>query len=240
MKNRERLTPGTVIGYLRVSTPGQVREGVSLDAQKGAIEAWARVHAPSRPLVFAADEGVSGFRTANRPGFIAAREAVLKCRGVLVVYSLSRLARSTKDALETVDRLQKAGAGLVSLSEAIDTTTAAGKMALTMLAAFAQFERDAASERTKSALAHLRAQGRRLGRHLAFGYDLHADGRRLVENANEQASIVLMLQLRAGGASLRAIARALQERSIRTKQGRSTWTASAVADVLRRSGKRAA
>ncbi len=60
------------------------------------------------------------------------------CGGVLVVYSLSRLARNTTETLELGERLAKAGADLVSLSEKIDTTSAAGKMVFRMLAARAQ------------------------------------------------------------------------------------------------------
>lgn len=67
---------------------------------------------------------------------------------------MSRLARSTRDAITTSERLDKAGAALVSLSEKIDTTTAAGKMVFRMLAVLAEFERDQISERTTTAMQH--------------------------------------------------------------------------------------
>src|SRR6266581_6504849 len=83
--------------------------------------------------------------------------------GVLVVYSLSRLARNTTETLELGERLAKAGADLVSLSEKIDTTSAAGKMVFRMLAVLAEFERDQISERTRVAMQHMRCEGKRVG-----------------------------------------------------------------------------
>lgn len=92
------------------------------------------------------DAGLSGKRADNRPELQKALDAVTKCSGVLLVYSLSRLARSTKDTLAISDRLEKADADLVSLSERIDTTSAAGKMVFRMLAVLAEFERDLVSD----------------------------------------------------------------------------------------------
>jgi DNA invertase Pin-like site-specific DNA recombinase len=89
-----------------------------------------------------ADEGLSGHSMEKRAGLQAAVDAVCRCGGVLVVYSLSRLARNTRETLELGERLSKAGADLVSLSEKIDTTSAAGKMVFRMLAVLAEFERD--------------------------------------------------------------------------------------------------
>lgn len=89
---------------------------------------------------------------------------------MLVVYSLSRLARSTTDAIAISERLAKSGADLVSLSEWIDTTSASGKMVFRMLAVLAESERDLVSERTKTAMAHLRRKKNVLavGSHLAL------------------------------------------------------------------------
>jgi DNA invertase Pin-like site-specific DNA recombinase len=91
-------------------------------------------------------KGLSGTK-ADRPGLAAALSAV--CKGdALVVYSLSRLARSTAHTLQVSDYLEWVGADLVSLSEKIDTTSASGKMVFRLLAVLAEFERDLISERT--------------------------------------------------------------------------------------------
>ncbi len=153
----------------------------------------------------------------------------------LVFYSLSRLARSTKEAIAIAERLDKAGANLVSLSEKIDTTTAAGKMVFRMLAVLAEFERDLVSERTTAALAVKRSNGQRISRHIPFGFDLEGDGTTLVENEAEQAVILEIRAMRQAGQTLKQIAAALTDRKVPTKTGKSaTWTHQSVARILAR------
>ena len=82
----------------------------------------------------------------------------------LVIDSFSRLSRSTKHLLDTVEELNKRGINLVSLKESLDTTTATGKLMLTMLSALSQFERDIIVERTREGLKAARARGRMGGR----------------------------------------------------------------------------
>lgn len=146
-----------VIGYVRVSTDEQVREGLSLEAQKSKIEAWA--HAMDfKLIVLEEDAGISGKSIAAREGLKRALELACSKKAALVVYSLSRLSRSTRDTLMVADRLDKAGADLISLSERIDTTTAAGKMVFRMLAVLNEFERDQISERTSAILQHKKSK----------------------------------------------------------------------------------
>jgi DNA invertase Pin-like site-specific DNA recombinase len=83
---------------------------------------------------------------------------------VVVVWKLDRLSRSLKDLLLILERIEKAGAGFKSLTEAINTTLPAGRMMMQMLGAFAEFEREMIRERTRSGLRHAREQGRRSGR----------------------------------------------------------------------------
>jgi DNA invertase Pin-like site-specific DNA recombinase len=129
------------VGYVRVSTNRQATDGVSVEAQRDRIVGWCSANGYGVAQVYV-DAGMSGGRADNRPGLQAALARACRTKGVLVSYSLSRLARSTKDALAISERLASAGADLVSLSERIDTTTAAGKMVFRMLAVLAEFERD--------------------------------------------------------------------------------------------------
>jgi site-specific DNA recombinase len=152
---------------------------------------------------------------------------------VLVVYSLSRLARSTRDAIDIADRLGKAGADLVSLTERIDTTTAAGKMVFRMLAVLAEFERDLVSERTAAALAHKRYKGERVG-DIPYGWRLADDEVTLIPLESEQAAIQRIKAMRDRGCSYRAIAEELTRRGVPTKKGNSRWTHQAVASILKR------
>lgn len=222
------------IGYVRVSTSRQASEGVSLDAQEARIRAWAA----SQGLDVAAvhvDAGLSGGRASNRPGLQAALSDACRRKAPLVVYSLSRMARSTRDALTIAERLDKAGADLVSLSEAIDTTTAAGKMVFRMLAVLAEFERDLCSERTTSALAFKRRQGLRISGKIPYGCRL--DAGQLVAVEEGQAAIRLMVSLRDAGLSLRGIAAELERRQIHRQNGAHVWSPSVVLMVLRRAAK---
>ncbi len=224
-----------VVGYVRVSTELQATEGVSLDAQQGRIEAWCRANGGELAEGdLHVDAGISGKRADNRPGLQAALGAVAERPGAaLVVYSLSRLARSTKDTIAIAERLEKAGADLVSLSEKIDTTTAAGKMVFRMLAVLAEFERDLVSERTKGAVAHKRSKGERIGQ-VPYGQSLDADGRTVRADPAALEVIASMRRWKAEGLSLRGIAGRLTVQGTPTANGRTAWTHKTVAGILGR------
>lgn len=83
---------------------------------------------------------------------------------MFVVWKLDRLSRSLRDLLFTLEAITVAGAGFRSVTEAIDTTTAPGRLMTQMLGAFAEFERAMIRERTMNGLAHARKAGRHLGR----------------------------------------------------------------------------
>lgn len=219
------------VGYVRVSTEGQAQEGISLEAQRSRIEAYCL--ASGFQLVgLHVDAGLSGGRADNRPALQAALVETCTQHAVLVVYSLSRLARSTKDAILISERLAKSGADFVSLSEKIDTTSATGKMVFRLLAVLAEFERDLISERTRNAMRHLRSQGKRISGRIPFGFRLADNGIDLESNPKEQQAIQMIETLRAQGHSLRSIATALTTKGIHTKT-RTAWTAEAIRGILR-------
>ncbi len=220
------------IGYIRVSTIGQAEEGVSLEAQAARIRAWCETNDYDLRELHK-DAGLSAKRTKNRKGLNAALEAVCRCRGALVVYSLSRVARSIKHAIEIAERLHKAGADLVSLTESLDTTTAAGRMMFHMLALLAEFERDLISERTIAALAHKKRKGERVGT-IPYGWRVAADEIALLPVEAEQAVIREILAMRSEGRSYRSIAGELTSRRVPTKEGGPAWTHQSVASILRR------
>lgn len=83
---------------------------------------------------------------------------------VVIVWKLDRLSRSLKDLLHIIEKIEAAGAGFRSITEAIDTTTPAGRMMMQMVGSFAEFERAMIRERTKAGLATAREQGRIGGR----------------------------------------------------------------------------
>lgn len=222
----------TAVAYVRVSTEDQANEGVSLEAQQTKLAAWCVVN-DCELLATHTDAGLSGGRADNRPALQAAIEQACKTKSVLVVYSLSRLARSTKDTIAIGEKLDKAGADLVSLSEKIDTTSAAGKMIFRMLAVMAEFERDQVSERTSMAMAHKKSKGERVGT-VPYGFDLAADGVTLVRNEAEQQVIEVIQAMRAQGLSYRKIAAKLESRQILTKAGEAKWRHTTIKSILDR------
>ncbi len=88
----------------------------------------------------------------------------LRAGDTIVVWKLDRLSRSLKDVLHIMERIAKANAGFKSLTESVDTTTAAGRMMMHMVGAFAEFERAMIRERTRAGLVSARAEGRIGGR----------------------------------------------------------------------------
>jgi site-specific DNA recombinase len=221
------------IAYLRVSTEAQATEGVSLEAQREKVAAWCMLNDFHLAEVYV-DAGISGKRADNRPELQAALDHVCRVGGVLVVYSLSRLARSTRDTISISERLEKAEADLVSLSEKIDTTTAAGRMVFRMLAVLAEFERDQLAERVTMAMDHKRRKNERISRRIPYGFTLADDGVKLIPDATEQATLQTIRDLRAAGATIKAIADHLNRNSIPTKEG-NPWALSTVHNLLSKS-----
>jgi site-specific DNA recombinase len=218
----------SAIGYVRVSTQGQAEEGVSLAAQKARIAAWCAANDYELVAVYE-DAGISGASMAGREGLRAALAATGKGMA-LVAYSMSRLARSTRDMLDVADRLERQGADLVSLTERIDTTSAAGRMVYRMLAVLSEFERDLVGERTKAALAHKRAKGQKYGP-VPFGF-AEVEGR-LVEVKREALAVAEILRLRGRGMAYARIAEHLNTEGIQGKQG-GRWHASTVRYLINR------
>ena len=190
------------IGYVRVSTDAQAPEGVSLAAQRARIRAWAASRG-SKLVAIHADEGISGKRADNRPGLQAALEDACRAKGVLVAHDLTRLARSTRDAIDIADRLRRAGAQLCLTSGDIDTTTPSGEFVFTLFAALGQLERRQTAERT-----------------------------RLARVPKERRTVALMQRLRANGWSYVCIAAELDRRGIKARYRRK-WNWSSVRAALR-------
>jgi DNA invertase Pin-like site-specific DNA recombinase len=149
---REMEIGKMIIGYARVSTDGQ-----SVDAQQSALSA------AGAERVFA--EKVSGVISDRKA--LAKAIAALGAGDVLVVTRLDRLARSTRDLLNVLDAVAKAGAGFRSLADAwADTTTPHGRLMLTVLGGLAEFERELIRARTDEGRKRAQARGVRFGRKL--------------------------------------------------------------------------
>lgn len=210
---RGKVGPKPVVAYIRVSTEKQETEGVSLEAQLERLKAWCAMHGRELHSHWT-DAGLSGGRADNRPALQEALSQVCALRGVLVVYSLTRLARSTRDMLDIAARLEDAGADLVSLSESIDSTTAAGRMMFRMLAVLGEFERDLVAERTKMAMAHKRAKGEYCGGGAPYGYWMSPGSGQLVTLPEEQRTIQAIREMASQGMKPPTIAALLRREGV--------------------------
>jgi len=233
MAGRQSASDGPrAVAYVRVSTEEQAIGGVSLDAQRASARKYCDLHGLRLDHIFA-DEGISGKRADNRPELQEAIRAACSARGILVVHSLSRLARSTRDAIDIADQLAKASADLVSVSEKIDTTNGMGRFFFTTIAALAQLERDLISERTAAAMAHKRSCRERVSHQIPLGYDLAEDGVRLVVNKGEQRVLRRIRKLHGDGLSSRKIIERLERAGHQPKNG-GRWHPKVVIEICQR------
>jgi DNA invertase Pin-like site-specific DNA recombinase len=138
-----------LIGYARESTRDQ-KAHLQLDALREA----------GCQKIF--EETASGARR-DRPGLNAALE-FMRAGDTLVVWKLDRLARSTRQLLETVELLSKQQMGFKTITQDIDTTNAGGRLIFTVFGAIAEFEREIIRERTRAGLDAARSRGRKGGR----------------------------------------------------------------------------
>ncbi len=185
------------------------------------------------------DAGVSGGKPlASRDGGRKLLEAIHHRKAdAVVMLKLDRGFRDAADCLNTIGNWEKTGIALHVIDlggNAIDTTSAAGRFMLVILAGAAEMERNLTRERTRSAMAVKRANGQRVGA-VPYGFDVADDGVTLVPNEAEQAVIQDIRAMRAEGLTLERIAEALTERDVTTKTGKSErWTHQAIARIISR------
>lgn len=130
---RTRQCERVAIGYVRCSTEDQSREGVTLDAQRERIAAYGV--ATGRAIAeIVADEGISA-KSLSRP---ALQRMLSQCRdgraSAVVVLKLDQLTRSVRDLAELLETFERHDVALVSVTESLDTSTAAGRLTLNLLA----------------------------------------------------------------------------------------------------------
>jgi len=247
-KPRKPATP-RLTGYVRVSTEEQAAEGVSLDAQRDRLQAYAKAHG-FRMVAIEADEGVSGTKPPHqRPGLSAALDAVAsgKSDGIAVV-RLDRLSRRSLDTVSLMEQADREGWRLASVTENLDTGSPAGRMVVTVLAALAQHERDVIAERTSEAMRELARKNQVRGRFVPFGYRIEGwpDALKvddipkaqrpkpmfLVEHPAEQSVLAFMLDLREQGKGPRRIAKAMNANGGGNPRTKRPWTFPNVQRIL--------
>lgn len=211
-----------IVGYCRVSTEDQAREGVSLDDQRARIEQWAAFDGADL-VAIETDAGISAKAIETRPGLMRALAMLERGEAEgLIVTKLDRLTRSVRNLGELIEGPFRT-AQLISLGEKIDTASAGGRLVLNILATVSAWEREVIGERTKAALRHMKARSLLVG---GEPYGWRAEGepgskaRRLVPVPEEQAVLGEAHRLRDGGLSLRAVAAELERAGHLSREGR--------------------
>ncbi|MCJ2136382.1 recombinase family protein [Methylobacterium sp. J-026] len=221
------MAQGSFVAYYRVSTPRQGRSGLGLEAQQQAVR--THLNGGNWELVAEVIEVESGKRN-DRPKLAEALRLCRLHKATLIIAKLDRLARN----VAFVSTLMEAGVEFV----AVDFPQA-NRLTVHILAAVAEHEAKAISDRTKSALAAAKARGTVLGGNR--GAIITADARARSVASRAQAAerragdiLPIVAEIQAGGAvSLREIATALNARHIPTSRG-GTWSAVQVQRVLAR------
>lgn len=205
------------IAYLRVSTDKQADKGVSLDAQRAKVQAYASLY--DVELVGIIEDAGASAKTLDRPGLNCALGMLRSGEAdALLVVKLDRLTRSVRDLGDLVDRFFAPGkAALLSVGEQIDTRSAGGRLVLNVLASVSQWEREAIGERTSAAMQHMATQGEFTGGEAPYGFRVEAG--KLVAVEGEQAVLTEAKRLRSGGLSLRAVARELDRMGFQSRKG---------------------
>lgn len=181
------------IGYIRTSTTDQTGNG-----QRAALKA------AGCERIFH-DKGITG-GAVTKPALQRALKAA-KAGDTLVVTRLDRLARSVKFLIEDVERIGDAGIDFVSLHEAIDTTTAGGRLFFHVSAAFAQFERDVIRQRTLEGMEAAKRAGRPIGRPPAITEETWPGIQTMLDSGMSIAAVA-----RSAKVSRQAIYRKLEEK----------------------------
>lgn len=209
------------LGYVRVSTAEQADSGLGLEAQSAALFAEAERRGWDTEVL--ADRGASG-KLIN-PGLRKALDLLAAGRADgLLVSKMDRLARSSRHAAEILDLAQDQGWNLVLMDMGIDLSTPPGRAMASMLATFAQFERELISARTRDALAARKASGKRLGR----------------PSSIPAAILNRIVSEREAGRSFPMIAAGLSADGVVSPTGLRTWNESTVRRAFRSATEHAA
>jgi len=216
--------------YVRVSTDEQAREGFSIAAQKERLKAFCQSQGWEITEMYV-EEGASA-KDLNRPVMKRLLLDVKKNKFDLVlVYRLDRLTRSVLDLYNLLQTFEKYNVAFKSATEVYDTSTAMGRLFITLVAALAQWERENLAERVKFGIFQMIDEGKKPGGHNLYGYKYN-NGELKAEIVEEEAQIVRKIfSWYAEGYGYRSIARRLDAAGIKPRMA-DQWTSPTIRQML--------
>jgi DNA invertase Pin-like site-specific DNA recombinase len=221
------MADGRFVAYYRVSTQGQGRSGLGLEAQQSAVRNYLD---GGRWSLIAEFTEIESGKKNDRPKLLEAMRTAKRHKATLVIAKLDRLARS----VAFISEIMESGVEFVAVDMPM-----ANRLTVHILAAVAEHEREMISQRTKSALAAAKARGTQLGNRTNLEIAQH-NSRAVRSKASAQFvqnAIPVVRQIQATGlTSLRDIAGALNARGIRSARG-GEWQPTQVRRVLERSNQ---
>src|SRR5690625_568344 len=215
--------------YVRVSTREQAEEGYSIQAQLNRLRAFCESQGWSVSGVYA-DQGESA-KDTNRPQLQQMlKDIENKKIDVVLVYRLDRLTRSVYDLYRLLETFDKNECGFKSATEVYDTTTAMGRLFITIVAALAQWEREDLGENVAMGMEEKASQGKFPGGFAPFGFDVKDD--KLIPNKEEAEIVRKMYELYASGKSMNDVVKYLNNNNKRSARN-NYWHRSTVRTVLK-------
>lgn len=216
--------------YIRVSTIEQAREGVSIGTQRTRLTAFVEsqdwdIHD------FYVDEGESA-KDLERPDLQRLLKDVEEVPGnkVVLVFKLDRLTRSVQDLYKLLKVFDESNTAFRSATEVFDTTTATGRLFITIVTAMAQWERENLSERVSVNMEQMVMDGKWPGGHVPLGYERKNDEHQIVESEARTVRKIFELY-NTGELGFASMARYLNEHGYRTKIG-GEWSTYTVSYIL--------
>lgn len=206
--------------YTRVSTDDQTRKDYnSLESQKDICRSYINLKRGEgwMELEVIEDGGYSA-KSLDRPGMQKLLEMVKnKAVDVVVAYRIDRLSRSLPDFYHFWETLNNHGVEFVSATEQFDTSTTTGRLMLSLLMVFAQYERETTVQRTTDKMEERAKRGLWNGGWAPFGYDFDATNKTIIPNAKETAVVSAIFRRLADGESAAEVTRRLDKDGVRTK-----------------------
>lgn len=218
-------------GYIRVSTDYQVDDGLSLEFQEKEIKEYALEHKLNLIKIYA-DKGKSGRQIKGRIYLEEVLE-IMKKGDILLIYTLSRLARNSRECKNILHEINEKGCSFVSIKQKLETVTPMGRAMVNMVMTFDELESDIISERVKDGMKMKKEKGEFLGR-ISYGWKLsNGKGSDLIEDPEQQEVIRKIKDMKREREKVKDIIKYLVDNKIPPPKATKQWTKNTITNILK-------